>query len=158
MTRGPGLTLPLAFLPASLAVMALVSSTSLTVSPNSVLVGQPATLTATVTGAGPVPTGIVDFRAVCPPPCAAPSPPPFASVRLDPTGNAATTITLSETGAHYFTATYNGDPTYGLSSASLTVFVGVAPIPTLDGRGLAALALLLAAGGTILAGTTTKAG
>jgi integrase len=116
LSRRPlgGLTLALVFLQASLAVATLVaavqpSSTSLTVSPSSVLVGQPATLIATVTGAGPVPTGIVDFRAVCPPPCAAPSPPPFASVPLDATGRAATTITLSETGVHFFTATYNGD-------------------------------------------------
>ena len=91
----------------SLTVTA-TSSTSLS-GPTLVVVGQPATFTATVTGAAPTPSGLVtlyDGSNI------------IASGSLDNTGHASFLTSTLTLGSHTLTAVYNGDSTHAGSTSN----------------------------------------
>ena len=113
---------------------------------------SPFTLIATVSGGGPAPTGTVTFFSnLCAQPCAAPTG-PIGTATLDGHGRAIFGVGFRfRPGSYAFGATYNGDSNYGQSSDGLLQVVAVeaaSPIPTLEGRALVLMALLLAAAGS----------
>lgn len=95
------------------------TTTSLSVNPASITVGDSATLVATVTGINP--TGTVDF---------------FNGTDLIGSatvsaGEATLTYTPSTSGSQDLTARYNGDTANGLSASEVsTLTVNAAPVPT----------------------------
>jgi hypothetical protein len=98
------------------------TTTLLTTSANPVTYGVPVTFTATVTSAGPKPTGTVTFKnggAV------------LGTAALNPQGvTTLTTVTLGA-GAYSITAAYSGDTASGKStSAALNQVVNLAPTTT----------------------------
>jgi hypothetical protein len=129
------------------------SQLNFTSSPNPSRPNSPFTLTASVSGNGPVPTGTVTFVSnLCTLPCGRPSG-PVATVTLDIDGRAILTLGgFSDPGSCRFVATYNGDGNYSPTSADLDQVVAVdaaSPIPTLQPRAWISLALLLAATGAL---------
>lgn len=117
------------------------TTTTLTSSPNPSLIGQNVTFTATVTSPSPgTPTGTITFRDGAT---------VLGTVALT-NGTATFSTSTLTAGSHSITATYNGDDAFATStSPAVTQVVAAAPgqadIPALDGRGLAALAIVLAA-------------
>jgi hypothetical protein len=102
------------------AVLKYTTTTTLSSSPNPSTYGQPVTLTATVTSAGPAPTGTVTFRngSVI-----------LGSRTLNAGGIATLTTTKIPVGTDALTATYNGDASNGKSvSAAITQTVSQAAI------------------------------
>jgi hypothetical protein len=98
------------------------TATALTASPTSMLLGQPVTLTATVTALnGVTPTGTVTFLfnsgAI------------LGTATLNASGVATLQLTLS-LGVYTITATYGGSPTEAASAPSPPVTVTVTPDPT----------------------------
>ncbi|MEA2572458.1 MAG: hypothetical protein QOI24_4459 [Acidobacteriota bacterium] len=83
------------------------SSTTVTSSPNPSKFGQPVTLTASVTGSGPTPTGTVTFK--------------FngGEIGTVPLTNGQASMSISTIGGSggTLTATYNGDSVYGTSTS-----------------------------------------
>ena len=127
------------------------SQLSFTSFPNPSRPNGPFTLTAIVSGGGPVPTGTVTFASnLCPQPCAAPTG-PIGTAPLDSAGRAILMFGgFSVPGSYGFEAVYNGDSNYSSSSGSLIQVVAVdVPIPTLEVETLIFLALLLAAAGSL---------
>ena len=127
---------------------------SLTSSPNPSLPNSFFTLTATVSGSGPIPTGTVTFFVKpCPEPCAAPTV-PIGTVGLDSSERAILMRTSpSNPGSYSFSAVYNGDSNYSTSIASLSQVVAVdaaAPVPTLEIGALILLGLLLTVTGVLV--------
>jgi hypothetical protein len=96
----------------------LSSSVALTQSGAPTQVGQPVTFTATVSGAGPTPTGTVTFRD---------GPVVLADgVALDQGGVATFSTTALGGGSHAITAVYGGDRTHAFST-SPAVTVQISP-------------------------------
>jgi hypothetical protein len=123
---------------------------SLTSFPNPSRTSSPFTLTATVSGSGPVPTGTVTFSSnLCAQPCAHPSF-PVGSASLDSTGRASLIFPgFADPGSYGFEARYGGDSNYGESSGGLFQVV-IASVPMLDVRALVLLGVLLTASGVLL--------
>src|SRR5262249_45174409 len=83
--------------------------TSLTASPDTTVIGQPVTLTASVTSPGGTPTGTVTFlngSAV------------LGTVALDATGHATLSVSLAA-GVHDLTAQYAGNASFAASSSDV---------------------------------------
>jgi uncharacterized repeat protein (TIGR01451 family) len=110
------------------------TTTTLTSSPAVWPKNKPITFTATVTANAPgsgIPTGTVQFFRDG-------KPQPFATVSLDATGHASTTISL-DPGQHTITAKYTGDSNYNPSSGSLTQTASSSvPLAPAAGAGAAA--------------------
>jgi Big-like domain-containing protein len=128
----------------------LVSATTLTSSLNPSTFGQTVTFTATVTGGGPTPTGPATFKD---------GPTTLAIVSLNGAGQATFTTSALTVGPHTITVDYGGDGTYaGSTSPPVTQVVtggaSSAAIPSLDARGLIALAIALALLGGLLSRKT----
>jgi hypothetical protein len=88
-----------------------VTTTTVASSQNPSVYGQPITLTATVTNAGPqayTPTGLVTFED---------GPTVLGTGTLDATGHASLTTFSLGTGDHAITAVYQGDPHFGGSTS-----------------------------------------
>jgi hypothetical protein len=103
------------------------------------------TFTATVTGAGPTPTGNVTFYDGAT---------PLGTVALNGSGQAAFSTTALSVGPHQMTAVYAGDANYSGSTSSPLTQVVNAPaspeaVPTLGAGGFAVLAVLLAGAGAL---------
>ncbi len=102
-------------------VNALASATALTVTPSTSVFGQSVTFTATASGSGGTPTGTIDF---------------FSDgnwideENVGVNGTASFSSTALPTGSHQFTATYNGDATYNVSSGSVSQTVNAAATTT----------------------------
>lgn len=97
------------------------SSTTVQASPSTVDVGDPVTLTATVTCAeDPSPgLGVTFFD----------GPDTLSTVEVSPSGQAALTETFDVIGTHTITAAYNGNGGCGASNTTTTVTVTEAPTP-----------------------------
>ncbi len=91
------------------AVNAAVASIGLSIAPNPVKAGQPATITAAVSGADGVPTGIVSFYD---------GGNLLGTFSLDGNGRAAVTLTNLGTGSHSITVTYSGDADYAATTSA----------------------------------------
>jgi hypothetical protein len=130
------------------AVLKYTTTTTLSSSPNPSTYGQPVTLTATVTSAGPAPTGTVTFRngSVI-----------LGSRTLNAGGIAALTTTKIPVGTDALTATYNGDASNGksvsaaitqtVSQASLSMVLTSTPNPSAFGISVKFTAKLTSNGG-----------
>jgi uncharacterized repeat protein (TIGR01451 family) len=98
----------------------LASTVTLTTSGSPSIVGQLVTFTVTVTGAGPIPTGVVRLTIDG----------ATTNLNLDGSGVATPTFPLQAAGMYFFSAEYLGDASYaGSSSATLTQVVNPA-VPT----------------------------
>ena len=116
------------------------SATALSVAPNPVTQGNSTTLTATVTGTAPTPTGSVTFFDGMT---------SLGTVALNASGVATFTSANFSLGTHSLTANYGGDQQHPSSvSPAVVLTVTQAPptsIPALGAFGLALLALGLVA-------------
>lgn len=119
---------------ATAAAGTLPSTTTLTSSVNPSGPGEFVTFTATVTGAGPVPTGTVSFYdgATL-----------LATVAVS-SGVATFTIGTLTPGTHPMTAVYGGDANYAGSASAILNQLVTNPVPTLGPAGMALLVALLA--------------
>lgn len=84
----------------------VATTTSVSSSLNPSVSGQRVTFTATVSGAGGTPTGLVTFKE---------GPTVIGSSGLSGSGSAAITTAALGQGTHYITANYGGDTVYGTS-------------------------------------------
>ncbi|MCU1349566.1 MAG: hypothetical protein JWO56_2596, partial [Acidobacteria bacterium] len=111
------------------------STTTLSQSSTSTSTGQPVTFTAFVSGSG-TPTGTVTFRD---------GTTVLGTSPLNASAVATLTTSSLANGSHPITAFYNGDAANGGSPSNQIQHdvLDPATIPTLDAKGLAALALLL---------------
>jgi 6-phosphogluconolactonase (cycloisomerase 2 family) len=103
-------------------VNGMASTATLAFNPAAPIFGQPVTMTATVSGAGPTPTGNVTFMdgtATL-----------GTSVLVTGTAQFTTTITALAGGSHTITAIYGGDLTYNGSSVSVPLTVSPAATTT----------------------------
>ncbi|GAA3820643.1 Ig-like domain repeat protein [Streptomyces phyllanthi] len=146
--------------PQILTVNQAATTTSLSISPDTAVCGQPVTLCATVTPTDPngeTPAGTVVF--------AVPGG-PVLSGTLDADGQVCVTTTHVEVGTHTVTATYGGDACFSGSSATGTLTVAQAettttvtatPNPSNQGEKVTFTAQVtpVAPGAGILTGTVT---
>jgi fibronectin-binding autotransporter adhesin len=117
------------------------TATSLISSVNPSTAGSSTTFTATVTSGTPgTPTGSVTFKDGA------------ATIGSGPVAGGVATLTTSAltAGAHNITAVYGGDASFATSTSPVVVqtvnpavVTPPVPVPVLDGRGLAALAILI---------------
>ncbi|WP_395642893.1 Ig-like domain repeat protein [Rudaea sp.] len=134
------------------------TTTALTATPSPVSAGGSVTLTATVAGAGGVPTGSVIFLegGVTPIP-SCPNPVALAGTTATCTVNAITA------GGHSYRATYSGDANFATSSAAVlvtasesrsvtTTTLSVTPNPATVGQ-VATVSVTVASGGPAASGT-----
>jgi hypothetical protein len=91
------------------------SAVALSATPNPVPYQQPVTLSATITGSGPTPTGTVTFYD---------GSTVLKTVALDGTGSASLSLVLA-TGTHNIFVTYSGDATYNPSASQVVQVVAL---------------------------------
>lgn len=107
----------------SVTIATAASSAALSASPATVAVGSSTTLTMVVTGVSgaAAPTGTVAFTDGVT---------SLGNAKLDGTGTATLSVTMSALGSRTISASYPGDANYGASSATTTVQVNAAATST----------------------------
>ena len=106
----------------TLTVARAPTTTSITVTPSSILFGQPVTFTASTSSAiGVIPTGTVTFKQ---------GTTVLATSSLDTTGAATFTTNALSVGNHNVTASFPATTDFGASSSTVTETVGKLPTST----------------------------
>ena len=122
----------------SLPVERVPTTTTLTVSPQAVVVGDPVQLSITVSGGVPPLSGTVSISAngVALPVC--------QNLVLDGNGQTSCVVTFADFNVYQLVATYSGDVDDLPSSGTASVTVTAIKVPALGGPGLLLLGLLMA--------------
>jgi hypothetical protein len=140
------------------AVTALATTTDLTVTPNTLMLGQSVTLTATVAGTpgGPVPTGSVLFLD---------GTTPLNTVLLAADGTATLSTDVLDAGGHGITAKYSGDASSNpslsstiavtVSQAASAAVLTLTPSTTTEGQSVTLTATVTGVPGGTPTGTVT---